>query len=173
MSGGKLAMAALLVVASCGGDGTSNETAPAEPATSQLDPNAPALEETSWTIGVYGMTRGVYTAVLPQAPPILVFESDGKLTGFTGCHDLNGSYETEGRYIPPSRSPPEVTDGQALSINVTSVTEGTCPLGFPAQQNRAIIEVLENVDRWSIAGGRLYLIGSTGAYLESSPATDE
>ena len=134
MSGGKLAMAALLVVAACGGDGMSDGTVP-EPTTSQPDPAAPQLEETSWTIGVYGMTRGVYTAVLPQAPPILVFESDGKLAGFTGCHDMNGTYETEGRYSPPTRSPPEEGDGQAISINVTSVTEGTCPIGFPAQQN--------------------------------------
>jgi heat shock protein HslJ len=58
-----------------------------------------SLEGSAWVVTGINNQKGGVQSVVADTKPTLFFDTDGRLSGTTGCNDLNGSYETDGPSI--------------------------------------------------------------------------
>jgi heat shock protein HslJ len=119
--------------------------APAAPAES----GPPALAGTRW-VGV------VEASTDRRSVPRLEFVGEGRLTGFTGCNLLNGTWRLSG--------------GQAL-LGPVATTKRLC-LGPAGEMEVRVLGVLADGTRITREGAKLVLVGAQGARfeLEAAPA---
>lgn len=170
-----------LLVAACGGDDTTETTAPADPTVATTlaptgetttsepaDSPVPTLAGTSWKVTDYGMEDGALTNVLSGTEVTIVFGQDGSVSGSTGCNEYTGSYEVQGPYDEFEDGVRDDNDGQAIQISSISATERACEGGFVMEQEADHIRNLLGAQKWFIARGGLILRGD-GAYIEAVP----
>lgn len=182
-------MAAVMLVACGGGESTDTSTVPAtatpttlgsdtvaasdDPGTaSPSDGVAPALGGTSWDVTLY-QEEAAMVNLWPGTEITLSFGDDGTVFGFGGCNDYDGTFEVEGSYNEFTEGVRDEEDGQAILIEVVSVTEKACtsPSGVMDQES-AYLSALESSGRWLIGReAALLLRTSDGFFLvEAQPA---
>lgn len=107
---------------------------------------APAIEATWRVIELPGQTPSAIAA-LPQ-PPNLRFEA-GRVTGFTGCNNVNGAYTIEGGRI---------------TFGPMATTMRAC-IGPAGVVEQALLATLTGTLSYAIDGDRLTLTASSGAVV--------
>lgn len=107
----------------------------------------PALTGTRW-IGV------VDASIDPRAVPRLEFVGEGRLTGFTGCNLLSGSW---------------TMDGDEARLGPVATTKRMC-LGAEGEIEKRVLAVLIDRSRITREGGKLILLGPRGERFEFVPA---
>jgi uncharacterized lipoprotein YbaY/heat shock protein HslJ len=105
------------------------------------------LRETNWKL-----THLRDKPVMPaekQGEPSLVFRSqEGRVTGFSGCNNLTGTYEVKGNEI---------------TISGVVATRKACLHGMDIEE--ALFEVIEKARTWKISGEHLELYDTGGTLL--------
>lgn len=103
-------------------------------------PSAPPLEGTSWTlVALGGQTLPTFEPA--RAPSLMLQAADKRLSGFTGCNRLMGSY---------------MLQGTSLRFGQTATTRMAC-LGGPDVEG-PYLKALEGVAAWRAVGDRLQLL---------------
>jgi heat shock protein HslJ len=118
-----------------------------------------SLEGSAWlATGINNQADGVRSVVI-GTEPTLIFESDRRLTGTTGCNDLNGSY---------------VVDDDAIEIGPVATTRKFCqtPDGVMGQEQN-MTAALENATTYEISGFSLTLMDADGATMLNAVRIDE
>jgi heat shock protein HslJ len=106
------------------------------------------LEGTSWQVlGVNNGTGGVETTALTEELT-LVFRTDTEFTGFGGCNDIGGTYETG--------------EGDALSFTEVLGTQMSCGAEADALEAQ-YLAALGRVSVYELTGDRLTLRADDGA----------
>lgn len=96
------------------------------------------LSEGTWTLNtINGAAPGMGSG---QQMPSLTFAADGKVSGFTGCNPLQGSYMLE--------------DGLRLKFDNVAVALSMCP---EAQTEKAFLEAINTTDNFTLNDGILSL----------------
>jgi putative lipoprotein len=80
----------------------------------------------------------------------VVFGTDGRITGSTGCNDLSGPY---------------TTDDARISIGPLAVTERACADPSLMLQERELLEALEIAATYDIEGDRLTMIDASASQM--------
>jgi heat shock protein HslJ len=173
-------LAAAVVLAACGGGEASQtsatlSTTTLEPAgvagddlgatDASADAVAPALAGTNWNVTLY-LDNGAMTQLWPGTEITLSFGEDGTISGSGGCNGYTGTFDVRGPYDPFEDGIRDENDGQAIAIEVTSVTEKACtsPGGIMDQESE-YLNALETSARWLIARGNLLLRTGGGFFL--------
>jgi putative lipoprotein len=139
-----------LLLKRVGQGGARPDSKPASPDAKATAPPAGAapLQNTYWKLVELLGT----TVVVPekQREPHLILRADGRrLSGFSGCNHLAGSY---------------ALDGEKLSFGRAAGTLMACPQGM--EQERAFLDALARVQGFRIGGGqRLELLDAEGSPL--------
>jgi putative lipoprotein len=114
-----------------------------------------ALEGTHWKL-----TKLEGADLLPtdskRIPYLTLDRTSHRVSGFSGCNRLVGSYEL---------------DGNKLTFGATAGTRMACLTGMDLEQH--FTEILSHVDRWKIDGHGLDLLDSNGNPLAHFEATPE
>lgn len=112
-------------------------------------PSSSSLAGGSWQLTFYVGADGSTTkATSAPSAGTLVFGSEGKLSGSTGCNSFNGTY---------------VQSGAALTVTVGPMTLMACS-GAPAAQETAVLANLAKVDSFT-SGSKLQLKSGGDAVL--------
>jgi heat shock protein HslJ len=106
-----------------------------------------SLAGTRW-IGV------VDTSIDSRQLPRLEFVSGGRITGYTGCNMLGGTWSQ---------------DGGIVRFGAIAVTKRMC-LGPGAEVERRVLAVLGDESRVSREGSKLVIVSPTGERFEFKPA---
>ncbi len=136
MRAGSLLAAALVVVASCGGE---DDVAP-----SGADPSE--LAGTTW-VGREIYVSGAAVGVLAENPPRMEFGADGAITGTTGCNSFFGTVRLT---------------ADSIAVEGLGMTEMGCPEPLTSQETR-VSTILQTADRWSLADGVLTIGTADGS----------
>ena len=107
--------------------------------------NAP-LVGTMWRLA--GFTdNATARSALAGSNATLLFSSDGRLSGTTGCNDISGTY---------------TMNGNALSFGPLAVTERACADPAATAQERDLLAVLGAATSYAIQGDRLTISNAAG-----------
>jgi heat shock protein HslJ len=105
------------------------------------------LEGTAWQLESIATGTDAVSSVV--APGSIIFESDGTVSGQTGCNGFNGGYTLE---------------GNELTIGPLATTKMACPDDIGAQE-AAVLAGLEGTATYAIDGQALSLIAADGSFL--------
>ncbi|NMB78098.1 MAG: META domain-containing protein [Methanomicrobiales archaeon] len=107
------------------------------------------LLDTTWKLGWYDDTKGMWSKVIEGSSITAKFTSDGKLTGFSGCSDYTTDYQ--------------LTDTPKIWIKRPTVPELVCqtPTGVMSQQG-AYYTDLEWSQTYAMKDGQLLFYDKTG-----------
>jgi len=114
--------------------------APPEPPRAAAAPDPVSLAGTGWNVP---------GAANPSATPRLEFSTSGRVTGFTGCNMLTGSY---------------TFDGDRLEV-AAATTKRAC-IGAGNETEALMLAILAGRPRASISGNKLILTTPDGKRLE-------
>lgn len=131
---------------------------------------APALAGTDWNVVLY--VEGSSMVELWPGTEITLGFGDGTISGSGGCNQYDGTHAVDGPYDEFTEGVRDENDGQAISVEVVSVTEIGCtePSGVMDQESE-YLKALESSARWLIARGNLLLRTGDGFFLiEAEPA---
>ncbi|MEN6343611.1 MAG: META domain-containing protein [Methanospirillum sp.] len=105
------------------------------------------LVGTTWRLAGFADNATARSALAgPNAT--LLFSSDGRLSGTTGCNDVSGTY---------------TTNGNALSIGPLAVTERACADSAAAARERDLLAALGVATAYAIQGDRLIISDAAGS----------
>ena len=139
-------VAAVLVVAAC-----SSSSAPA--------PTAPAaLPGTSWLLSLQGGT-----APAARQLPTLVFGTDGKVSGFTGCDPYTGTFTVSGQTLSFAGLVRTPSNNQCAPQVVTAADAFMAALGGVTGWSTQVLPAASGVTM--LQPVRLLLAGSTPLIL--------
>lgn len=149
-----LLLAALL--AGCTGEPATTAATPApttavittEPAATATT-SGPPLAGTTWNLGWYDDTKGVWSSVVQGSTITATFSGDSVLSGSNGCTDYTTEYKllaAPGIWIRR----PEVPD-----------TYCSAPLGVGSQQSAYYTDLM-NAESYTITGSQLLMFDRTG-----------
>lgn len=110
---------------------------------------APSLTGTSWKLGWYDDTKGVWSSVIQGSTITATFTTDGKITGSNGC----AQYTTEYTLLT----------APGIWVRRPSVPEITCsePLGVNSQQSAYYTDLMNSVT-YTISSNELQMYDKTG-----------
>jgi heat shock protein HslJ len=113
-------------------------------------PGTATLVGVVWNLDSYRVGTLAAIDASPTAPASLTFETDGRISGSTGCNSFGATY---------------TVDRYNLTISLGAMTQMAC--GDPAvvAQEAAIREHLPNVTSYSIVGDSLALAGGNDLVL--------
>lgn len=148
-----------LLLAACGSGSageqpTTPPTAPTQPAEQPTTPPADTtpvagqgdmFTGTNWTL-----TEINGAAPVGPRPPTLEFFEPGRVSGTGGCNRITGGY---------------TVDGDTISFGPLASTMMACAEEGVMEQERAYVQQLETVDRFSIEGDTLTLTADDGTTL--------
>lgn len=110
-------------------------------------PLAPDFRDRQWTLvsadGVAALPGGA-------AVPAIVFDSEGRVSGNTGCNTASGPY---------------TVDGDRLTVGSLAMTRRACADPAGNDLERAYVRALERTRRYRIAGGMLELLDEGGTVV--------
>ncbi len=104
------------------------------------------LAETTWRLSGF-LEDGTARSALAGSNATLVFSTDGKVSGTTGCNNLMGPY---------------TTSGSTISIGPLATTRKACADTALATQEQDLLAVLEAAAAYEIQGDRLVLADTSG-----------
>ncbi|HET7729134.1 MAG TPA: META domain-containing protein [Usitatibacter sp.] len=110
-------------------------------------PADPSLAGTRWVGVVEGVTDG-------RTLPRLELAEGGRLTGYTGCNMMSGTWRRE---------------GSVVRLGAIAATKRMC-LGPGAEIEKRLLAALGEDSRLAREGSRLVLTGPSGARFEFIPA---
>jgi heat shock protein HslJ len=79
--------------------------------------------------------------------PYTLFQSDGTLTGYSGCNSFQGTYST---------------NIQAITVSDLSSTQAACPNSALTAQEQAIYAILNSAKSYQVADTVMQLVGDQG-----------
>lgn len=134
-------------IAACGGSAGTDGSAPSTLAS--VDPNAPGLTDTAWSVLRIG---GIATD--PGARPTMHFVGTDVVSGTTGCNTYSAGY---------------TVDAATISISHLSSTMMSCP-GSIGPQEIAFVAAFQSANGWSIGPqGHLILTGTADIVAAPGP----
>jgi len=77
----------------------------------------------------------------------LVFNPNGTLTGYTGCNNLSGNYQT---------------NLSQISTGSLALTKAACPNSVLAAQEKAILDILSSAQTYQVFDTSMQIVGSSG-----------
>jgi len=112
-------------------------------------PSAPSLAGTSWKLGWYDDTKGVWSSVVQGSTITAAFTSDGKITGSNGCTQYTTEYT--------------LLAAPGIWIRRPAVPETTCsaPLGVNSQQSAYYTDLM-NAATYTFSGSELQMHDKPG-----------
>ena len=180
--------AGLLLLTACGGDDTSDATtttgpaapsgttataAPttAAPTTTEVpDAPAPELAGTSWNVTFYTVEGLGMVNVWDNTEVTIDFNTDGTVSGFSGCNTFDGPFAASGPYL--ERDPFGVEPrGQAIELGPLARTEIACESDNVMEQEAEFFAMVDSVARWFLNDeGNLVFIDDEGLFeMEAEP----
>jgi heat shock protein HslJ len=171
-------VAAVQLVAACGGASPSSSAAPSEPpvtsppATAEPSDGPPtepaggaptepatALPGTAWTVTRLAGEAGALVTVLPTTTVTMEFGADGRFGGTAGCNSFGTEYTVD-------------EAAGTLTFGMLSTTLMLCEPPALMAQEGAMVAAIERTAAYALADGRLQLLDATGAVLiEAEQAT--
>lgn len=119
-------------------------------------PEDAPLVGTVWRLAGFSDNATARSA-LAGSNATVVFGTDGRVTGSTGCNDLSGPY---------------TTDDARISIGPLAVTERACFAPDLVLQERALLEGLEIAATYDIEGDRLTMVDASATRMVEFVAAD-
>ena len=170
------ALAVVLLVTACSGDGGAATTAIGDATTPVSDappPTAPAAtseapaagEDRSeeligrWGVELYALPDGGgLTNVVGDTPVFVEFRPDGTLEYHTGCNAGGTTYATDGTYLVPESALDDTPEGQPITLGPSfEQTEQGCD-GFLGDQDVDLPANMAAATRFRLDEGRLLLL---------------
>lgn len=139
-------LAAAVLVAACSGSATPAPTAP------------PALPGTSWLLSLQGGS-----APAARQLPTLVFGTDGKVSGFTGCDPYTGTFTVSGQTLAFASLALTPSNNQCAPEVVTAADAFMAALGGVTGWSTTVLPAASGVTM--LQPVRLLLTGSTPLIL--------
>lgn len=115
---------------------------------------ASSLENTHWRL-VQLDTHNMSEIELQRAPHLIFQPDQQRVSGFAGCNQMTGSYET---------------NGEKLKFSQMAGTMMACAQGMDLEQN--FHKALAEVTGWRVVGTKLELLDSAGNTVARFEATD-
>ncbi len=122
---------------------TSTPITPLPTATQSQVDQRDQLIERNWYLVAFNDTRSTASA----QEPVIRFNPDGTLVGFTGCKDLNARY---------------TTNFNQITISEINLGSGACPDAALQQQEDATVAILRSARSYFIADTALQIAGDAG-----------
>jgi heat shock protein HslJ len=170
----------VVLASSCGGAGDASTTTAVAlgsstsqdtTTTAEVAPavDAPQLGGTNWNVITYRLPSGSITNVWLTGVTIS-FAADRTVSGFAGCNDFDGTWGVSGAYDEFESGVPDSNDGQELSLGSLSWTEIACENESIMEQEKEILDLLQEGARWLLKGETFHLRDATGSFLfEAEP----
>lgn len=114
-----------------------------------VEPEPLPLVGTRWRLAGFSDNETARSA-LAGSNATVVFGTDGRLTGSTGCNDLSGPY---------------TTNGNRIAIGPLAVTERSCLDSALMAQERDLLDALEVAATYEIRGDRLLMTDTSGTQM--------
>ena len=181
--------AGLLLLAACGGDDTTETTTttdgptgtsapapapttagPAPTSTAAPDAPVPELAGTSWNVTLYAVEGLGMVNVWDDTEVTIDFNTDGTISGFSGCNTFDGPFNASGPYL--ERDPFGVEPrGQAIELGPLARTEIACESDNVMEQEAEFFAMVDSVARWFLNDdGNLVFIDDEGFFeMEAEP----
>lgn len=142
------------LTAGCTSQPPATAPTPATPAATQpaatATPAGPSLTGTTWKLGWYDDTKGVWSSVVQGSTITATFTEGGTITGSNGCSLYTTTYQIAGSM-------------GGIYIRRPGVPTSTCsePLGVMNQQSAYYTDLLWS-EKYSIEDGQLRMYDKTG-----------
>lgn len=129
----------------------SKQSAELQMLASSSDDSAPSLTGVRWQLQEI---LGNPLDTEPSKAPYIEFGTDGRISGFAGCNQFTGGYETEGLH---------------LSFKPMATTEKAC---LTAEQESQFLQLLQSVDNFTVKDNELAFYKARTAALLKFTALD-
>lgn len=130
-----------------GGDGTLDLLAANGAVVATLVAQARSLAGTSWSVVNINNGRQAVVGMVSDSTVTMVFDTQGRVSGTTGCNQYTAEYRA---------------DGDTLQFSSVAATRLACADQALTEQEQAFLRALESVATLSVEGNRLDLRQANG-----------